>query len=172
MMGEIAVCPPSDSVPMSTLSPLATITLGRPATAAFAAATGPAATVKNCPAGTPESVNRPVSSVRALIDVFWAATSTAPAGRPNVGTGTGRPGCGGTSGAAGCVCDPASGAMGSGTPRRHDPQTTRPVTVPGAGCAATPWLMNMALIAMASAAITGIPAARGASVSQTGMVGT
>src|SRR5260370_1269073 len=42
------------------------------------------------PAGTPDNVKRPASSVRALTFVFWTATSTAPAGKPFTRTATRR----------------------------------------------------------------------------------
>src|ERR1700687_5916761 len=82
--------PPRLRVPTSILWPPLTNTLGRSAVALIDSATGPAATVMYWPAGTPDSVNLPASSVRALIAVFCTATSTAPAGSPLTGTGTGR----------------------------------------------------------------------------------
>src|SRR5579864_6469316 len=81
--------PPRLRVPTSMLCPPLRKTLGRSAMALDALATGPAATVRYWPAGTLDSVKVPVSSVRALMLVLWTATSTAPAGRPIVGGGTG-----------------------------------------------------------------------------------
>src|SRR5579859_1368650 len=79
--------PPRLSVPMSRLWPPLTKTLGRSATAVGELATGPAATVKYCPAGTPSRLKWPASSVRALMELFCRATSTAPAGKPLDGIG-------------------------------------------------------------------------------------
>src|ERR1051326_8044766 len=122
--------PPRLSVPTSTLWPPSTNTLGRSAMALTALATGPAATVRYCPAGTLDSENRPASSVRALMPVLCTATRTAPAGRPEGGM----IGWGWT---CGCVCAPGavgalwpSGWAGNGIPRMQLPHTTRPVTVP------------------------------------------
>src|SRR5438132_14058883 len=132
--------PPRLSVPTSTLSPPLTNTFGRSAVALDSLATGPAATVMYWPAGTPDIVNLPASSVRALTEVFCTATSTAPAGRPL--TGMGRvPGTGwgialGASGAPGWAC--ASGAIGRGMPRTHGPHITRPVIDPVTDWAVAP----------------------------------
>jgi len=52
---------------------------------------------------------------------------------------------------AGCGCTSAPGVIGSGTPRRHAPHTTRPVTVPVAGWAAAPCPKTAALDTTASA---------------------
>src|SRR5207302_8001076 len=79
--------PPRLSVPTSTLSPPLTNTFGRSAVALDSLATGPPATVMYWPAGTPDKVNLPASSVRALTEVFCTATGTARAGRPVIGMG-------------------------------------------------------------------------------------
>src|SRR5947207_67192 len=122
--------PPRLRVPMSIVWPPLTNTFGRSAIALAAFATGPAAIVRYWPAGTPERVKVPPSSVRALTPVLWTATNTAPAGSPEV-VGCG---CG-----AGCACASGEvGAAGNGIARMHGPHSTRPVTVPVADCAAAP----------------------------------